>query len=187
MVGFTRRLSFKQYIKGKPTPWGIKIWCLAESETGYLLNFHVYIGKDEAASAHGQGYDVVMSMVQPYLGNKHVVFFDNFFSSPHLALDLLRKDTYCCGAIRPNRKGWPYPKSKQRKGEAKTKQSGLIVATQWTDKRQINVISTSSNPTMATVSRRTKAGPVNVEIPQPVHDYNSGMFGVDLNDQHRSY
>ncbi|GFO16034.1 PiggyBac transposable element-derived protein 4-like [Plakobranchus ocellatus] len=93
-----------------------------------------------------------MSMVQPYLGNKHVVFFDNFFSSPRLALDLLRKDTYCCGTIRPNRKGWPYPKSKQRKGEAKMKLSGLIVATQWTDKRQINVISTSSNLTMATVS-----------------------------------
>ncbi|GFO16033.1 PiggyBac transposable element-derived protein 4-like [Plakobranchus ocellatus] len=32
MVGFTGRLGFKQYIKGKPTPWGIKIWCLAESK-----------------------------------------------------------------------------------------------------------------------------------------------------------
>ena len=67
------------------------------------------------------------------------------------------------------------------------KQSGMVVATQWMDKRQINVISTASDPSVTTVSRRTKNGPVNVDIPQAIHDYNSGMFGVDLSDQYRSY
>ncbi|GFS03597.1 PiggyBac transposable element-derived protein 4-like [Elysia marginata] len=56
MVAFTGRVSFKQYIKNKPTPWGFKIWCLAEAESGYLLNFQVYTGKMEEAPQHGLGH-----------------------------------------------------------------------------------------------------------------------------------
>ena len=50
MVGFRGRLGFKQYMKDKPTAWGLKIWCCAESKTGYILNFKVYTGKREVSS-----------------------------------------------------------------------------------------------------------------------------------------
>ena len=45
MVKFKGRLYFKQYMKSKPTPWGIKVWCSADPSTGYLLDFSVYTGK----------------------------------------------------------------------------------------------------------------------------------------------
>ncbi|GFO32563.1 PiggyBac transposable element-derived protein 4-like [Plakobranchus ocellatus] len=47
MVAFTGRQGFKQYIKSKPCPWGIKIWC------GYLFNFYVYNVKSQAQQQNG--------------------------------------------------------------------------------------------------------------------------------------
>ncbi|KAK0065954.1 piggyBac transposable element-derived protein 4 [Biomphalaria pfeifferi] len=104
-----------------------------------------------------------------------------------LAEDLLERKTYSCATIRAHRKGWPLPKSKQKKGVLKMRQKGLIVATQWTDKQQVNILSTNSDPVMTTVERRSKTGMLDHEIPLPVVNYNCGMFGVDLADQHHSY
>lgn len=47
MIKFTGRLFFKQYMKSKPTPWGVKVWCSADPDTGYLLDFDVYTGKSQ--------------------------------------------------------------------------------------------------------------------------------------------
>lgn len=46
MVAHKGRLSYKQYMNAKPTKWGIKIWMLAESPTGYIYKFDVYLGKN---------------------------------------------------------------------------------------------------------------------------------------------
>ncbi|KAK3764712.1 hypothetical protein RRG08_042022 [Elysia crispata] len=62
-----------------------------------------------------------------------------------------------------------------------------LVAVQWTEKRQVNVISTQSDPLMTTVQCRAKGGVIDHNIPAPILSYNSGMFGVDLSDQYRSY
>lgn len=42
MVKFKGRLGFKQYMPNKPIKWGIKVWSLCESTTGYLHKW-VYI------------------------------------------------------------------------------------------------------------------------------------------------
>ena len=49
MVKFKGRVHIKQYIRGKPTPWGIKVWCAADPRTGYLLDFDVYVGKRDTS------------------------------------------------------------------------------------------------------------------------------------------
>ena len=170
MIGYTGRPAFKQYIQNKPTPWGIKLWCIAETDTGYVLNFKFYTGKEDISPA-GQGYDVVMQMVQPYLDKCHHVYYDNFFSSVKLVEDLLASDTYSCGTIRPNRKGWPLSKCKQRKGLSC---SAVLL---WQSSGR-----TSDN--MTTVQRRAKGGVIDHNIPAHVLSYNNGMFGVD---QYRSY
>ena len=36
MVKFKGRLGFRQYLPAKPIKWGIKIWALSESTTGYM-------------------------------------------------------------------------------------------------------------------------------------------------------
>jgi len=46
MIQFDGRLAWKQYMPKKPVSWGIKLWCLCDSTTGYCLNFSVYTGGD---------------------------------------------------------------------------------------------------------------------------------------------
>ena len=84
MVGYRGRIFMKQYMRNKPTSWGLKVWCCAEAKTGYVLNFRVYTGKRDYASGNGLGYDVVMSMSEPYLDKYHEFFLYNFFRRQNL-------------------------------------------------------------------------------------------------------
>ena len=34
-----------QYMPKKPTKWGMKAWCLADSNNGYIWNLKIYTGK----------------------------------------------------------------------------------------------------------------------------------------------
>ena len=65
MVKSRHRSGIRQYIKGKPTKWGIKLWVLADSSNGYTIDFNIYIGRE--VSANGLGYDVVMRLMNPFL------------------------------------------------------------------------------------------------------------------------
>ena len=71
----------------------------------------------------------------------------------------------------------------------KQSDTGLL-AIKWMDKKQVNIISTCSQPIVEEVSRRSKAvgqGRQNVTIPSAVLDYNKNMNDVDLADQYRAY
>uniref|UniRef100_A0AAV2KJ11 PiggyBac transposable element-derived protein domain-containing protein n=1 Tax=Knipowitschia caucasica TaxID=637954 RepID=A0AAV2KJ11_KNICA len=46
MIKFKGHLSFRQYLPMKPTKWGIKVWVMAESSTGYVTNVEVYCGRE---------------------------------------------------------------------------------------------------------------------------------------------
>lgn len=46
MVLFKARSSLKQYMPLKPIKRGYKIWCRADSEDGYPIQFQIYEGKD---------------------------------------------------------------------------------------------------------------------------------------------
>ena len=55
------RSSIRQYIKDKPTKWGIKLWVLTDSSNVYTVDFNDHIGKaaGQEVSANGLGYVVV--------------------------------------------------------------------------------------------------------------------------------
>ena len=197
MIKFSGRVHIKQYMKGKPTPWGIKVWAAADPRTGYLLDFDVYTGKDRTRLPGGLGQHVVMKMGRHYLQKGHHFYYDNFFTSVELANRLLAEKTYSCGTIRMNRKGWPkelkFSKKtkkdeKLRPGQVKMMQMGNLVATAWQDKRLVAVLSTNCQPEMGSALRQTGVGPrAPKDIPQAVLTYNSHMGGVDLHDQNRTY
>ena len=80
MVKSHHRSGIRQYIKDKPTRWGIKLWVLADSSNGYTVDFKVYIGKaaGQETSEFGLGYNVVMRLMRPFLHQGYHLFVDNF-------------------------------------------------------------------------------------------------------------
>ena len=103
------RLSFIQYMQKKPTKWGIKVWVCSDSITGCIYSFDVYTGANPSVPKHpkGQAYSVVMKLMESLPGRGHVVYTDNFYSSPVLFKDLLAKGTLASGTVRTNRRNFP--------------------------------------------------------------------------------
>ena len=64
MIPFKGKFSrIKQYIRGKPNPWGIKLWARTSS-TGVLYDFDVYQGKvgNTRPTEVGVGGEVVLKL-----------------------------------------------------------------------------------------------------------------------------
>ncbi|XP_015371817.1 PREDICTED: piggyBac transposable element-derived protein 3-like [Diuraphis noxia] len=88
MVPFKGNLSIKQYIKGKPCPWGIKIFVLAGSN-GMVYDFILYQGSNteinqDLQKIFGIGGSIVLQLAEGIKKNSHYLYFDNFFSSYQL-------------------------------------------------------------------------------------------------------
>ena len=68
MVKYKGGVFFRQYMPKKPIKWEIKVWMLAEPETGYVSNFEVYLGKSASSENAGQalGTRVVMTISKPF-------------------------------------------------------------------------------------------------------------------------
>ena len=98
------RYSFRQYIRDKPTKWGMKLWVLADSSTGY--DFDVYLGKNTASSGFGLAYDVVMNLVKSIVNQGYYLLVDIFYTSVQLLRDWICKSVRACGTIIANRKGF---------------------------------------------------------------------------------
>ena len=50
---------------------------------------------------------IPVTLLQPYLNNGHVLFTDNFYTTPRLAHYLLQNGTGLVDTVRPNRKKFP--------------------------------------------------------------------------------
>ena len=124
MVKSKGRSGIKQYIKNKPTKWGIKLWVLADSLNGYTCDFEVYTGKNTAypLSEKGLGYDVVMRLTEALLNQGYHLFFDNFYTSRTLVNDLFLSGTLSCGTVGKHRKDFPSPCKEERNGPRKPKE-----------------------------------------------------------------
>jgi len=105
MVKFKGRLGFRQYLPIKPIKWGIKIWALCDSDTGYLHRFNIYTGKETTTYEMGLAHRVVHKLTGHLKFTNVRVFMDNFYSSPDLFVSLLNVGIYSCGTVRSNRKG----------------------------------------------------------------------------------
>ncbi len=127
MVKSRHRSSIWQYIKGKPTKWGIKLWVLADSSNGYTVDFDVYIGKaaGQRASANGLGFDVVVQLMQRFLNQGYHLFVDNFYTSVTLFKHLFTKGVHATGTIMETRRDFP-PSLKNGKAWAKKENRGSM-------------------------------------------------------------
>ena len=56
------KLQFRQFIPIKPGRFGIKVFTLEESKSGYVLNRKIYTGKENGVVQRGLGRKVVMAV-----------------------------------------------------------------------------------------------------------------------------
>eukprot|EP00731_Ephydatia_muelleri_P013811 Em0007g1121a len=85
--------GIQQYMPKKPHKWGMKARVLAEAETGYTWNFHLYTGKEEARPAGlPLGTHVVIDLVKDLAGKGHHIYFDNFIQVLNYAKHCLPED-----------------------------------------------------------------------------------------------
>ncbi|XP_062848170.1 piggyBac transposable element-derived protein 4-like [Trichomycterus rosablanca] len=195
MVKSKGRSGFKQYMKGKPTRWGFKLWVIATSNSGYTLDFDVYTG-----SLDGRITDlaikVIEDLVQPFKNQGHTVWFDNFYTSPTVMVRLKEWGINACGTCRINRKKFPVDFKDVKKWERQANRGdmrwcridGNVLVVQWKDTRAVTCLSNFHNANDSSeVSKMVKVGAKwdrkVVRQPAVVKDYNKHMGGVDRSDQ----
>ncbi|KAH8035404.1 hypothetical protein HPB51_005128 [Rhipicephalus microplus] len=138
MVKSKARSRIRQYIQDKVTKFGYKLWVLADSNTGYTINFFVYTRKDR------RGFPKEL------------------------------KDAT-----------W---ERRAQHGDVCWIREGNILFMQWKDRRSVYLMSTmpTANKHVAAKRRKKRGGQwvVNtVKKPLLVHEYNTGMLGMDKSDQ----
>ena len=83
MIPFKGRLSIKQYMKDKPTKWGIKVFVLADSRNGYTVRLQIYAGKNSSLSSGDLGLcsRVVLELLDGLEEQCPTVYMDNYYTS----------------------------------------------------------------------------------------------------------
>lgn len=111
---FKGRLTFKQYIPSKRIGFGLKSFVLCDVKTGLVLDIVMYTGSSTEIndSEMGYGASVVLTLLDKYLDKGHVLWVDNWYTSPALFTHLLENETHACGTVRKNRKGVPHEDKK---------------------------------------------------------------------------
>lgn len=182
------RLKFKQYLPLKRHRFGIKFFELVDCETGFLLRFIIYTGADTDYEKFDLGIsgDIVVDFLTPYFNKGHVIFIDNWYSSPQLANFLHDKDTGMCGTVKKTRKGMPKLVSKLNRGEIEVAHTDSWLAIKWMDKKEVYMITTVHEVGYASTGKKHWSTNKDIIKPICIVDYNKNMGGIDNIDRQLS-
>ncbi|UYV73072.1 ZKSCAN1 [Cordylochernes scorpioides] len=167
LVCLKNRTRLRQYMPQKHHGrFGVKLWMLCESKTGYCLRMKPYKGK-LFPIIKSLSYDVPMNLLQEssLLGKGYHLITDNFFTSINLAKYLLDSHTYLTGTI----------------NESLYMVNNNLLALAYKEKKSKPPVKFLS--TFCDVSSGKKKVSDQRDYPQMKICYDSYMGGVDLNDQ----
>ena len=69
-------VGFRVYIKNKPVKWGIKLYELCESVSGYVYTLEVYCRYPNISNTPA---DVVKRLLEPIRNLGHTLYMDNYY------------------------------------------------------------------------------------------------------------
>jgi hypothetical protein len=104
-----KALCLSKDLPNKPHKWGVKQFALCESGTGLKLRFITYCGKGTINEKDGftSTESIMLSLLQDYRDKGHVVYTDNFYSSPKLYCELQNMNIGACGTVKAGRQLMP--------------------------------------------------------------------------------
>lgn len=182
------RLKFKQFLPLKRNRFGIKLFELVDCDTGFLLAFVVYTGSDTDYEKFGLGVsgDIVAHFMTSYFHKGHIVFIDNWYSSPKLAEFLHDRETGMCGTVKKNRKGMPELNNKLSRGEIEVAHNSTWLVIKWMDKKEVFMITTVHEVGFCSTGKKHYHTQEDIVKPSCIHDYNKNMGGIDNIDRQLS-
>nr|XP_022290940.1 piggyBac transposable element-derived protein 4-like [Crassostrea virginica] len=187
MVAWHGNLSFRVYSPDKPIKYGLKAYMLCDAENAYCLKFKLYTGKSSVRpSENGATYDLVMDLLRNYYEKGHILFCDNYYSSPRLFMDLWILGTGATGTVRQYRKGIPKiikDCKLSTRGETSTVHYGPLSCLKYQDSKTVYLISTTETSNIVTTSNHDFHTNETKIRPSMVHVYDKKMGAVDRNNQ----
>ena len=191
----------KFFMPLKPIRAGFKVYAIAESATGFILNFIIH--------PHGQKpakmLDIAMDTAKFHLNSYHHLYTDKLYTSIPLARHLLSQKMYLTGAIKGNSRGLPKDFNSERvkrmssnpRGSFSTRQNGQLTVAAWKDSRVMLLLSSAHqgwrDPHEHSVNRKIaddgtgRLEKKTISAPPQAISYTRYMGGVDRGDQLRSY
>ncbi|XP_045115262.1 piggyBac transposable element-derived protein 2-like [Portunus trituberculatus] len=201
MIPYKGTRGPRYYIKGKPNPWGFKVWTLAGSH-GIVHNFEVCVGatpKVDGFPDLKSSANIVCKLASIIPTHKNYrLYMDNLFSTIPLYFEMYKRGILCMGTVRTNRlSGLRMIPDKDLKAKGKSafvEYDGKVETcpesvrvVRWNDSNLCTIMSTmgSAQP-VANIPRwdksvsTTEKSPVN--CPALIKHYNENMGGVDKMD-----
>ena len=109
-----------------------------------MIRQFMWAETDRTAHHLNATHATISELTKKIQGHGHKLYMDNYVSSPDLFDDLATKQIYCCGTVRPNRKGMPLDLGPKR---ITLQQDDLQVWTRcdlaamlWRDKHDIRIL-----------------------------------------------
>ena len=200
LILFKGQLHFKQYIKTKRSRFGIKLYELTTSN-GVTLGLLVYLGKGmfpgDNPNSDMPTTERIPSVEGPHiLGKGHILFTDNYYTSPYLASFFLDNQTHICGTICPNHRHYSrelgYTNLQQSEAVFyKAKNGKAMLAYKYRSHKDqkskqpkiVHMLSTCSQTNLVETGKTDVDGNA-VRKPTLIREYNLHMGGVDRVHQH---
>ena len=101
-----RFMPAKQFNPMKPKKWGVKLFMLCCSRTGFCTHFELYMGKNEYKKDSVAGPDSLYRNVLHLRHTRRVIYCDRYYSSVTLFYNLLAVGLYACGTVQTRRIGF---------------------------------------------------------------------------------
>lgn len=197
MIPFKGRHQLKVYLKSKPKKWGYKAFVLCGSD-GIVYNWELYSGAvalDPYLPDVGVSGNVVLRLSKVIPRNYfHKIYFDNWFNSLKLQVELHKIGIHCLGTVRNNRLrncSFTNDKEMAKKGRGSIEEKTTIIdgvkltAIKWYDNKPVHLLSSfiGVHPTKQVQRWDSKSkSKIEIQCPHAVHLYNQFMGGVDLAD-----
>ena len=193
-IAFKGRHTLKQYNPKKPDKYGYKAFVLSESDSGNVLKWTMYTGRNEDVDDNedvGATHLIVRDLMVPYTGKGHEVYMDSYYAGPAIANELAGMDTGLCGTVNCNRRGMPKElrpgQLPLRKGDEPVfMRNNRLLACAWHDTKRVTMLSSIHDNSCLPKrirSKESEGGFRAINKPTCVERYNSFMGGVDTADQ----